>query len=657
MCGVFGFVLGEEQTASKIELRELISAVFKQSYSRGKEASGIAIRSNDRIAIYKEAMSSVDLLRYNDFKIWLGRELDRLSSNEPVVRGPVTIIGHARLMTNGLQGINENNQPVYTKNSIVIHNGIIVNDKELYDKHNDLNRSVDVDSQLIPLLLDKYEAQGKTIATALTTLYEEAVGQIVAVVMRADRPGLLAGTNAGSLYTFDAADAGFFLCMSESQFLTNARNQSALLQRAFGGAPVLRHMARDGLVVDEKGKSTKLKLRPDEPSLATPQVSPSYVHHPAQLFDHQAAAADRRANLKRCSKCVLPETMPGINFDQGGVCNYCHSHKVYKPKGLDALHEALEPYRRTDGNPELIMGLSGGRDSSYGVHYVRRELGINLVTYTYDWALVTDLARRNISRMCEKLELENVLVSADIKQKRAYIRKNINAWLKDPQLGIVPLFMAGDKLFFYYYNDVKKRLGLDIAITCGNRFEKTDFKSGFCGVFNSGYGDGKSWRPYDVSAFKKLKYLRYFTLRMGKNPGYWNSSLWDNMKGFYASYLMKHNFIWLYDYLPWDEELIDSTLREEYDWENAGDTDSTWRVGDGTASFYNYIYLTAAGFTEHDTFRSNQIRDGVLNRKDALELIDRDNQPRYDSILEYSHLIGFDFDHAIATVNQMPKLY
>ena len=32
---------------------------------------------------------------------------------------------------------------------------------------------------------------------------------------------------------------------------------------------------------------------------------------------------------------------------------------------------------------------------------------------------------------------------------------------------------------------------------------------------------------------------------------------------------------------------------------------------DGTAGFYNYVYHTVAGFTEHDTFRSNQIREGT----------------------------------------------
>ena len=34
------------------------------------------------------------------------------------------------------------------------------------------------------------------------------------------------------------------------------------------------------------------------------------------------------AELKRCSKCVLPETMPFIEFDEEGVCNWCQNETL-----------------------------------------------------------------------------------------------------------------------------------------------------------------------------------------------------------------------------------------------------------------------------------------------------------------------------------------
>ena len=63
---------------------------------------------------------------------------------------------------------------------------------------------------------------------------------------------------------------------------------------------------------------------------------------------------------------------------------------------------------------------------------------------------------------------------------------------------------------------------------------------------------------------------------------------------------------------------INRALRTEYNWELAQDTTTTWRIGDGTVAFYNYCYFTIAGFSEIDTFRSNQIREGALSREEGL---------------------------------------
>ena len=56
----------------------------------------------------------------------------------------------------------------------------------------------------------------------------------------------------------------------------------------------------------------------------------------------------------------------------------------------------------------------------FSLHLVVTELDMCPVAYTYDWGMVTDLGRRNISRMCAKLGVENIIIAADIEQKRKY---------------------------------------------------------------------------------------------------------------------------------------------------------------------------------------------------------------------------------------------
>ena len=181
--------------------------------------------------------------------------------------------------------------------------------------------------------------------------------------------------------------------------------------------------------------------------------------------------------------------------------------------------------------------------------------------------------------------------------------------------------------------------------------EQTNFKSGFCGVH-----ERNSWY-FDVKITQKLKMVWYFISNFIKTPSYINRSLLDTAYSFYCSYMMKHDLTVFYDYIPWDENIINSTLKEHYNWEAAASTNSTWRIGDGTASFYNYIYSTIAGFTEHDTFKSTQIREGMIARDEALRIVKQDNIMRLDAMEDYAKMIGFDLNKAINIIDEAPKLY
>ena len=356
----------------------------------------------------------------------------------------------------------------------------------------------------------------------------------------------------------------------------------------------------------------------------------------------------------RCRKCILPHTFPFISFNKEGVCNYCTNHKnKSNPKPKEELLNILEKYRKKD-QEDCIVPFSGGRDSSYALHLIVNELKMKPITYTYDWGMTSDIGRRNISRVCAKLGIENIIVSANIMKKRKNIKKNIIAWLKKPHLGMVNIFTAGDKHFYKYIEQVKKQTNINLNLWGYSPFEVTHFKSGFLGF----PPDFQMDRVYSYGILKQIKY-QYLRLKaMLNNTAYFNSSIWDSLSGeFYRSFKEKKDYFYIYDYMKWDESIVDDTLINEYNWELASDTKTTWRIGDGTAGFYNYIYYTMAGFTEHDTFRSNQIREGVLSRNKALQLVEEENKPRYENIAQYIEMLGLEFNSVIKTINSAPRLW
>lgn len=605
MCGIFG------STVSGGLDRSMVKTIIRHAEQRGRDSSGLVVHQGGGYRAYRA-----------DFTI------EKLLKRCPLT-GVDAFIGHSRLITNGTS----DNQPVVRDGLAVVHNGIIVNVEELWGTIPGKTRELVVDSEVIPALLsDRLEA-GASLGEAASHVLEVTKGIVACAAIAPALGKLVLFSNNGSLYVGEKAGGVVF---------SSERYPLEQIQ-AIGIRQVREPEVCDIPAEQAPIEVTEWKQRTVDlvPGLSLTSEEESLLVYPTPEF-------------RRCTKCILPETMPFIQFDSDGVCNYCTNYKIRNhPRPKEELFELVEPYRRAHGD-EVLVPFSGGRDSCYALHLIVEELQLKPITYTYDWGMVTDLGRRNISRMSSELGVENIIVAPDITKKRDYIRRNLNAWLKAPNLGMLSVLTAGDKHFFRHIETVKKQTGLSLNLWGINPLEVTHFKSGFLGV----PPDFAEERVYSHGAMKQLRYQKLRFGAMMKSPGYFNRSLWDTLSGeYYRSFHQKSDYYHVFDYWRWDEQQIDDTLLNRYDWEKAPDTSTTWRIGDGTAAFYNYAYYTVAGFTEHDTFRSNQIREGEMTREEALRLVADENQPRYPNLKWYLDVVGVDFRRAVDVVNNIPRLY
>jgi glucosamine--fructose-6-phosphate aminotransferase (isomerizing) len=638
MCGIFGLVVTPESQLQSESIVKMLERLFKLSESRGGEAAGIAIGGATSLQVFRRAQPASRMILTDDYKQFITANLTSLNR-----ASGLAVIGHSRLVTNGSQGMEENNQPVSSAHCIGVHNGIVVNEAELWAKHTDLLRKSQVDTEIIFQLIDKYyTVQGGDLPSATINTYKQLQGEANIAFLHDTERALCLATNVGSLYFTSLLGQGIFVFASEKHFLKELLGNTEILNSATDRIEQLR--SNQALIVKMSDLSQYDFFLKNE-------ISHSYIPIKGKsrtIIDQST----RQATLKRCSKCVLPHTFPYIEFDEQGVCNYCREDQPSKVDDRSTLESVIAKYRSTDGSPDCIVALSGGRDSCYGLHVVKRELGLNPIAYTYDWAMVTDEARRNSARVCGELGVEHIIRSADILTKRRNIRLNIEAWLKKPVLGMIPLFMAGDKQFFHYATQVSKQTGVPLVIFCGgNNLEITRFKTGFCGV-----QDRSTNTMVGLDQLGKIKLLAFYAKNFLLNPRYLNRSIFDTLFAFYSTYVSRQEFLYLYKYVDWDEKVIADTLAKYYGWESSPNSASTWRIGDGTAAFYNYIYYTVAGFSEHDTFRSNQIRAGLITRQRALTLLEEENKPRYAAMQDYANLVGFSLDEALVVINNIPKL-
>jgi len=453
VCGIFGLI-APPGALSGPDLRRLTDDLFRLSESRGRESAGLALSLEGEIWVHKEPRPASAMICGRDYDRLHRRLASRRDGGKGGLAGHLALLGQTRLVTNGSQLRHDNNQPVVKDGVVAVHNGIIVNDEELWGRFPDLERRYQTDTEVAASLVRCHLERSGSLVQALRQTFSLLEGTASLGLLLADSQTLALATNNGSLYGCPGNGSGIHLFASESYILT--RLLSARRWRRLNRTPRILHLeAGWGWTIDpRRGTWERFSLNGREevnhpPARLRPRpivdLSPKGGRRDRSGPDPDGPLAiptpgtsryeidpEPIRALRRCTRCILPETMPFIEFDEQGVCNYCRTYRKQAPKGAEALSRLADDLRRPDGRPECLVAFSGGRDSSFSLHYASTVLGLKTVAYTYDWGMITDLARRNQARLCGRLGVEHVLVSADIGRKRRYIRKNVLAWLKGP---------------------------------------------------------------------------------------------------------------------------------------------------------------------------------------------------------------------------------
>jgi len=122
--------------------------------------------------------------------------------------------------------------------------------------------------------------------------------------------------------------------------------------------------------------------------------------------------------MKFCSRCVLPETYPGIHFDDNGVCNFC---LVFKGEQHleDQKQECRIKFEKLIGDVkgkyeyDCLLPYSGGKDSTYTLYLLKEEFKLRVLTVTLDNGFISEQALKNIRSVSETLGVDNLIFKPD----------------------------------------------------------------------------------------------------------------------------------------------------------------------------------------------------------------------------------------------------
>ena len=334
--------------------------------------------------------------------------------------------------------------------------------------------------------------------------------------------------------------------------------------------------------------------------------------------------------MKRCTKGIWDETIPGIKFDEDGVSNFCRLQEYMMqqyPRGekgkkdWNALIEKMKSSPSKSGY-HCIVGVSGGVDSSF-LMILLREAGLNPLAVNLDNGFNSEIAVQNIYKITKKLniDLETYVIDyEEIKDLlRAYMRARL-PWIDTPTDMAIKAVMY------------------KIALQENIRFiiRGNDFRS-----------EGKQPKEWTYSDAKQLKYIHN---KFGEGVKLKTYPMLSFSKMVYAAFIKKVKDIRPFYYLDYNKQDAKKMLIEQYGWVDYGG-----HHHENLFTKFAMAYWLPKKFNIDKRLinLSAQVLSGAISREEALSLI----QKPFASENELAELVEYTLKKLSISENEFRKIW
>ncbi len=158
--------------------------------------------------------------------------------------------------------------------------------------------------------------------------------------------------------------------------------------------------------------------------------------------------------MRYCKKCVMPDTRPGITFNEDGVCSACQAYEkrtqVDWKQRWKELEQICDKYRGMNGfaGYDCAIAVSGGKDSHWQTHLMKNVMHMNPILFSVeDNFPMTEAGKHNLQNLSEEFGCTIISCKPDIKTQKKLVRYMFEqygkpTWYIDRLIYVYPLIMA-----------------------------------------------------------------------------------------------------------------------------------------------------------------------------------------------------------------------
>jgi len=321
-----------------------------------------------------------------------------------------------------------------------------------------------------------------------------------------------------------------------------------------------------------------------------------------------------------CTNCILPSTFPGISFDSEGVCNHCRRYRgqaataAQREKYEKKFLKLVETHRR-GGDYDVIVAYSGGKDSTYTVDVFVNRYNLKVLTVTFDNTFISPTALANITRVCGKLGVDNMLVKPNPEMLRKIFKT-----------------ASGQELF----SSKTLERASTICTSCISFVKGITLRTALeKKIPFVGYGWSPGQAPVQASVMKTnpalMKEAQQATLRPLHNIA------GDALLPFFVTeeqFTLKNLFPWNIHplaFLDYDEHAVVDRI-QKFGWQKPNDTDPN-SSNCTLNAFANHVHRARYDFHPYVWEIAGMVRTGVMTREEGIAKIE---PPENEKMVDYA---------------------
>lgn len=304
-----------------------------------------------------------------------------------------------------------------------------------------------------------------------------------------------------------------------------------------------------------------------------------------------------KTKLKMCTRCILDENVPNIQFDDNGVCNYCKYYdNLEKQYPLNKttttkLNQLIDKIKikgiRKDY--DCIVGVSGGVDSTYTL-YLAKKFGLRPLAVHFDNGWNSEIGASNVENLIKKCNVDLYTYTADWEEFKNLQIAFLKASVSDAE-------MVTDYGIPAVLYKVAVQKNIKFVITGGN------FRTE--GIVPRG------WTYCDNRYFRSINKI-FGKTKIKKN------SIFKPVHKFYYNYIKHIKFVPILNYVEYNKKEVIKILEKELGWCNYG---AKHYESIFTRWFQSYYLPEKFGIDKRKLHLSALINSGQITRDEALEKI------------------------------------